>query len=123
MPEAAVRRFYEWYLHALNQNEDPLGERRAELGKFVTPRLMKSLNRALGRPEGIGADFFIDAQDWDESWEKNISVSKAKIKGARATVSVSLKGTGSVGNHQLRIGLQKQRGAWKIDSVNGMANP
>jgi hypothetical protein len=122
-PEATVRRFYEWYLHALNQDEEPLEKHQAEMSKFVTQRLMTSLNRALKRPEGIDADFFIDAQDWDPTWEKNISVSIAGIQGTRATVSVTLKGGESFGNRKLRVGLRKEGGVWKIDSVNGRANP
>ncbi|MEP6636344.1 MAG: DUF3828 domain-containing protein [Acidobacteriota bacterium] len=121
-PEATVRRFYQWYLHALNQNEEPLEKHQAELRRFVTARLMKSLNRALKRPEGIGADFFIDAQDWDKTWEKNISTSKARMQGARATTTVTLKGE-SFGNHTLLIGLGKEGGVWKINSVNGRASP
>ena len=69
-PEATLRHFYEWYLHALNQNQEPLEKHQAELSKFVTQRLMTSLNRARKRPEGIDADFFIDAQDLDETWEE-----------------------------------------------------
>jgi Protein of unknown function (DUF3828) len=91
-PEATVQRFYKWYLHALNQNQDPLEKNQAELSKFVTQRLMKSLRRAIKRPDGIDADFFIDAQDWDEAWEKNISVTKATIQGEQATVGITLKG-------------------------------
>jgi hypothetical protein len=121
-PEATVRSFYEWYLHALNQNEEPLEKHQAGLRKFVTRRLVRSLNRALKRPDGIDADFFIDAQDWDKTWEKNIYASKAKVQGARATTTVTLKGE-SFGNHKLRIRLRKEGGAWKIDSVNGRINP
>lgn len=119
-PEATVRHFYEWYLHALNQNEEPLEKHQNEMRKFVTHRLMTSLNRARKSPEGIEADFFLDAQDWDETWEKNISTSRARIQGARATVSVMLKGA-SFGDHKLLVGLRKDGGAWRIDRVNGRA--
>jgi hypothetical protein len=122
-PEATVQRFYEWYLHALNQNQDPLDKHQAEINKFVTLRLMKSLNRALKRPDGIDADLFIDAQDWDEAWEKNISTSKAAIQGKRAIVNVTLKGSAAFGNKRLKVGLRIEGGAWKIDSVNGRINP
>jgi hypothetical protein len=122
-PEATVQRFYAWYLHALNQNQDPLGKHQAELSKFVTQRLMRSLNRALKRPDGIDADFFIDAQDWDETWEKNISASKALIQGQQTTVSVTLKGGPAFGNKTLKVGLRKESGDWTIDSINDRMNP
>ncbi|HEV7843145.1 MAG TPA: DUF3828 domain-containing protein, partial [Pyrinomonadaceae bacterium] len=109
-PAATVRSFYQWYLHALNQGAEPLEKQQAELDKFVTQRLLKALNRALKRPDGIDADFFIDAQDWDDSWEKNISTSKAMIRGTRATVSVKLKGGASFGNTRLSVGLRKEDG-------------
>lgn len=122
-PEATVRSFYEWYLYALNHNQDPLRKQRQKMSKFVTQRLMTSLNRALRSPEGIDADLFIDAQDWDESWEKNISVSEAEIAGTRAIVNVTLKGGESVGDQKLKIALRKEGGGWKIDGVNGRINP
>jgi hypothetical protein len=122
-PEATVRRFYEWYLHALNQRHEPLVKHRAEMSRFVTQRLMKSLNRALKRADGIDADFFIDAQDWDEGWEKNVSASKATIQGKRATINVTLKGGAAFGNKKLSVGLLKEGGVWKIDSINGRTNP
>jgi hypothetical protein len=122
-PEATVQRFYAWYLHALNQNQYPLGKHQAELSNCLTQRLMKSLNRALKRPDGIDADVFIDAQDWDETWEKNISTSKATIQGQQAAVSVTLKGGPAFGNKSLKVGLQREGGTWKIDSINDRINP
>jgi Protein of unknown function (DUF3828) len=122
-PEGTVQRFYAWYLHALNQNQEPLEKHQTELSKYVTQRLMKSLNRALKRPDGIDADFFIDAQDFDEAWEKNISTSKAAIQGERATVNLTLKGGPAFGNRKLKVGLRKESGVWKIDSVNNRMNP
>ena len=122
-PEVTVQRFYSWYLHALNQNQDPLDKQQTELSKFITPRLLMSLRRALKRPDGIDADFFIDAQDWDEAWEKNIATSAATIQGERATVNVTLKGGEALGTKRLKVGLRKEAGAWKIDSVNNQLNP
>jgi hypothetical protein len=122
-PEATVHRFYEWYVHTLNQNEEPIEKHRAEMSKFVTQRLIKSINRVLKSPEGLDADFFLDAQDWDKDWEKNIITTKASIQGARAKLSVTLKGGVGFGNHRLRVGLLKEGGVWKIDSINGRRNP
>jgi len=122
-PEVTVQRFYSWYLHALNQNQDPLGKHQNELSKFITARLLISLKRALKRPDGIDADFFIDAQDWDESWERNISTSAATTQADRATVNVTLKGGEAFGTKRLKVGLRKESGAWKIDSINNRLNP
>jgi hypothetical protein len=126
-PEATVRRFYELYLQSLNKQEQPLEKRRAELSKFVTRRLIKSYDRASKSDTGINVDFFIEAQDWDEAWEKNISVSKARIQGTRATVTVELKGGTLDANNKtfdkkLKVALRKEGGVWKIDTVNGKAN-
>lgn len=122
-PDVTVQHFYAWYLHLLNQNQDPLGKHQAELSKFVTPRLMAALNRALKRPDGIDADFFVDAQDEDPAWEKNISTSAMTVQADRATVNVTLKGGEAFGTKRLKIGLRKQAGGWKIDSVNNRLNP
>jgi hypothetical protein len=110
-------------VHTLNQNEEPLEKHGSEMSKFVTRRLIKSVNRVLRSPEGLDADFFIDAQDWDPLWEKNISVSKARIQGTRANLSVTLKGGEGFGNHKVQVGLRKEDSVWKIDSINGRRNP
>src|SRR5215831_3849195 len=122
-PEVTVQRFYAWYFHLLNQNQDPLGKHQVELSKSVTPRLMASLNRALKRPDGIDADFFVDAQDEDPAWEKNISTSTITVQADRATVNVTLKGGEAFGTKRVKVGLRKQAGSWKIDSVNNRLNP
>jgi len=83
---------------------------------------MTSLNRARKRPDGIDADFFIDAQDFDETWEKkHLHVKEPGFRVTRATASVTLKGTSF--DDKLRVGLRKEGGVWKIDNVNGRANP
>ena len=85
--------------------------------------MVRSLNRALRPPDGIDADFFIDAQDWDQTWEQNISTSKATVQGNLATVNVTLKGGAAFGNKKLKVGLRKEGGVWKIDSINDRMNP
>ena len=122
-PEEAVRRFYSWYLHALNKDQEPIQKSQAELSKFITSRLMAAIKRALRREEGINADPFIDAQDFAPDWEKNISMSKAAIRGTSATVNVTLRSTTQMGNKKLKVVMKKEAGAWKIDSVNGITNP
>jgi hypothetical protein len=66
-PEQTATVFYKWYLRELNQSRDPrTGQKRKLLG-YLSKRLGKWLYSI---PEGeYGADYFIDAQDFDEEWE------------------------------------------------------
>ena len=121
-PEARVRSFYTWYLHDLNGEHDPIANTTG-LKKHVTTRFVGAIQRALKREGGIDADIFIDAQDFDPLWEKNLAVSKAVITGGKATATVTLKGGPNFGTKKLKIGLKKERGVWKIDSVNDRLSP
>ena len=121
-PEAQARQFYAWYLHELNAERNPISNSRG-LRKYVTTRMVRSIERALTRENGIDADIFIDAQDFDAQWEKNITVSRTAITGASAKVTVTLRGGPNFGTKRMRIGLKKEAGIWKIDSVNGLMSP
>lgn len=121
-PEARVRGFYAWYLHELNTEHNPIAN-SSGLRRYLTPRFAGAIERALNREDGIDADIFIDAQDFDPLWEKNMSTSKAAITGARATVTVTLKGGPGFGTKRLKVGLKKEGGVWKIDSINNRLSP
>ncbi len=69
----------------------------------------------LARPEGLDADYFIQSQDFDKSWETDIQVTKVQIAGAKATLTVRL-GKRPMISPPLNITLQKAAG-WKIDGV------
>ena len=71
-PEEVVRQFYDWYLHAGMPN--PERKNLATFRKYVTQRLLKKQMD----PE-VDADLFLNAQDFDESWENHFSLSKATI--------------------------------------------
>lgn len=121
-PEAQARSFYAWYLHELNAERNPIAD-SGGLRKYVTTRMVRSIERALKSEDGIDADIFIDAQDFDPLWEKNISTSKAAVRSTSATLTVTLKGGPNFGTKRLRLALKKEGGVWKIDSVNGRAAP
>jgi len=121
-PESRVRSFYAWYLHELNTEHEPIANKKG-LARYLTARYAGSIARALKREDGIDADPFIDAQDFDPLWEKNITVSKPTITGVKATATVTLKGGPNFGTKRLKIGLRKEGGVWKIDSVNGRLSP
>ena len=121
-PESQARDFYAWYLHELNAERNPIQNSRG-LRRYVTARMVRSIERALNREYGIDADIFIDAQDFDPLWERNITTSKAVVRGAGATLTVTLKGGPAFGSKRLRLGLKKEGGVWRIDRVNNRTSP
>lgn len=120
-PEAVIQNFYKWYMHCLNQNTDPLEKQRATLRKYVTGRLLQEIDKAKNGPDGLDADPFLDAQDWDEDWEKNIAVSSVVSSKTIATAQVTLSGK-VMASRKLKVTLKQERGAWKIDKVKGLDN-
>lgn len=122
-PETTAKNFYKWYLNNLNKERYPREQEKPKMLKAVSARLGKWLySKAY---ENYGADYFLDAQDFDKSWENGIKSSKAVIKGNTATLKITLvspPGSGGFGNHVLAVKLVKEAGAWKIDRVSGANN-
>lgn len=122
-PEVAAKDFYTWYLTELNAERYPIRQaKRQMLGKISTRLGGWIYSKSY---QEYGADYFLDAQDWDENWVKGISTSKAVVKGNTATVKVTFavpKGTYSgFGTRTLPIGLVNESGTWRIDKVNNRA--
>ena len=115
-PEVVIRNFYTWYVHALNQNGDPLTKQRAKLRQFVSARLLSEIDKAVKGPDGLDGDYFLDAQDWDKEREKNVAVSQLNTKGAKADAIVSLSGPQM--SRKLKVMLVREGGKWKIDKVH-----
>jgi len=118
LPDAVIHEFYKWYVHALNQNKEPLTGARTVMRKYVTLRLIREIDRMAKGPDGLDGDYFIDAQDWDKDWEKNIGVANLVVKNTIATATVALKGKEM--NRNLQLTLKQEAGAWKIDKVVGL---
>ena len=110
-PEEVTRQFYSWYLGAHIPN--PKRSNMATFRKYVTLSCWK---RATARD--IEAVYFIDAQDTDETWARNFTVSTAKIDAQRATLEVDLNGKEMKRN--LNVTLRREGGVWKIDDVKGI---
>ncbi|MDP9004185.1 MAG: YbjP/YqhG family protein, partial [Verrucomicrobiota bacterium] len=90
-PESAITGFYRWYVSELIANHNPMDNRK-ELKRFATARLLKEIDKMKKGPDGLDGDYFVDAQDFDNLWAKNVSVSDVKVSGATATAEVFLKG-------------------------------
>jgi hypothetical protein len=119
-PEAVIRSFYKWYVHSLNQNSNPFEKQRAIMRRYVTDRLIQEIDKAVKGPDGLDGDYFIDAQDWDKDWEKNIAVSSVVVSKTSASAQITL--SGATMSRKLRVTLKQERGTWKIDKVEGLDN-
>jgi hypothetical protein len=119
-PDAVAKDFYKWYLTELNAEREPIRQDKKRMLEFISARL----GRWVYSPayEEYGADYFIDAQDWEKSWANGISSSRPVIKGATATVRIQFdpaKGVSSgFGRRVLPIKLVNEHGVWKIDMIN-----
>ncbi len=116
-PEQAAKDFYKWYLHELNADRFPVSQQKPQMLKVISRRLGKWIySKAY---EEYGADYFIDAQDWDENWENGIKTSKAAVKGNTATLKVIFfSKQENFGNYTLNVKMVKETGIWKIDRVS-----
>jgi hypothetical protein len=117
-PEQTIQQFYQWYVQSLVAENDPLTKRRAELKRFATDRLIREIDGMRKGPDGLDGDYFLDAQDFDREWGKNITVGKVAAKGTRATADVQLNSR-EMGMKKLRVTLVQERGSWKVDKVEG----
>jgi hypothetical protein len=116
-PEQTVKTFYEWYVKELNREGGNPIDNKQMLAKYVSSRVIKQIN-AWRAAEEYDADYFINAQDFDESWR--VSTTKAVITGNKATLKVLLKSSKPKNqgfSQNLAIKLIKANNAWKIDNV------
>ena len=117
-PERTIHEFYSWYVRTVVSGSDPLTKQRTELKRFATDRLIREIDGMRKGPDGLDGDYFLDAQDFDKAWAKNITIAAPVITGTKATTDVELKGP-EVGSKKLRVTLAQENGAWKVDKVEG----
>jgi len=79
----------------------------------MTPQLYANAPRLIRR---MDADIFICAQDWDNGWEKNFSVSTPEIKNNNATATVTLP-SGETDKIRINVTLLKTASGWRINKV------
>src|SRR5438045_612387 len=116
-PSGGIRSVYRRYGSALMGNEQPM-ENRKEMKHFVSERLLSEVDKMKRGPDGLDGDYFLDAQDFDNLWAKNITVSDLKVSGKNASAEVLLAGKGEM-RRKLKVNLVSDGSAWKIDKVEG----
>ena len=116
-PEDCIRNFYRWYVTNLVANRDPLKQRK-EIRQYATERLLRQIDKMVKGPDGLEGDYFVDAQDFDPLWAKNILISDVKTVGDKSSAHVFLRGSKDM-QKKLVVHLVKEGGAWKVDKVQG----
>jgi hypothetical protein len=116
-PEDCIRNFYRWYVTNPVANRDPMKQRQ-EIRRYATEHLLRQIDKMEKGPNGLDGDYFVDAQDFDPLWAKNISISNVKTLGEKSTAHVLLNGSKGM-RKKLVVHLVKDAGAWKVDKVQG----
>jgi len=117
-PEECISNFYRWYVTNLVANRDPMKQRK-EIRNYATERLLKEIDKMAKGPDGLDGDYFVDAQDFDPLWAKNVSISAVQTQGDKSNAHVLLKGTKGM-QRNLLVYLVKEGGSWKINKVKGL---
>jgi hypothetical protein len=120
-PENVVRNFYKWYTSNLKRKVEPIKEQKTELKKFVTNRLLKEIEKVAEKPGEPGADYFLDAQDYDDEWGDRITITRSTYHDSAIILQVMLDGL-QIPKHRLEVALLREEGVWKIDRVKGLGN-
>ena len=115
-PGGAVRNFYAWYVHEVANGSRPLEKERQEMRKFVTDRLLNRIDKMPKGPGGLDGDFFLNTQEVDPEWEKNIAVSNNYVGRTMSKLGVILTDR-KLGDRQIEVKMLFQEGTWKIDEV------
>lgn len=108
--------FYTWYLTALSKEESPIDEHDPLLNEYITGRLLQKINLLIKSPEGMDDDYFLQDQDYSDSWINHVSVGNFTLNGKRAWGNVTL-GRDPSDRQSLLVTLVHERDGWKIDDV------
>ena len=115
--EDCIRNFYRWYVTNLVASRDPMKQRK-EIRQYATERLLREIDKMVKGPDGLDGDYFVDAQDFDPLWAKNISISNLQTHGDKSSAHVLLNGAKGM-QKKLLVHLVKEGSTWKVDKVQG----
>lgn len=113
-PEGRVQNFYNWYLKAINDEQDP-AKNRTVMNSHLSVRLSKWFYSKAG--QDLDGDYFVGSQEWSDQWAGNVNVGELTIKRTTAIVNITLGPMSDEWYPKLRIDLIKEGAVWKIDRV------
>ena len=119
-PAGVVRAFYQHHF-AHEQccfNEEGLKARRAWFTPALYERMLREVRKVLPEDEVpyFNGDPFTNSQEGPVDFR----LGRARVRGGRATVSVTLRftdGRRTIERRTLNLELLRQRGDWKIDNI------
>lgn len=115
-PQTIGKKFYSWYLSALSKEESPIDEHDPLLNKYVASQLLQKINVLIKSPDGMDDDYFLQDQDYSDSWVGHVSVGRFTIDGESASGDVTL-GNDPDDRQLLLVTMHKVGSGWKIDDV------
>ena len=115
-PEGRVQNFYNWYLKAVDDQQDP-ATNRALMNSHMSARLSKWFYSKAG--QDIEGDYFVGSQEWSDQWAGNVNVGELTIKRTTAIVNITLGPMSDEWHPKLRVDLIMEGSVWKIDRVRG----
>ena len=115
-PAAAAAQFYRWYLARLVASADPLRDDAAAMARQVSPVLLREIARRMASPQGMEADYFLQAQDYLDDWAAQVSTQVLDQRGNVATVVVQLGAASPP--WRLTVALVRDQGRWLIRRVD-----
>jgi hypothetical protein len=113
-PSEVVEAFYDWYLDTIgdpgsDEFRNPLVDRAYRSSKYLTGRLVHTIDLAIESGQPLSYDPFLCAQDIP----RGLSVGDAALMGDTAIVEVYT----SFARHRFRVELTAAEGSWQIDNV------
>ena len=116
-PETTVMTFYSWYLKWTNEKQNPTKNMEAT-NYYLSARFSQWYYSKEG--QNVNYNVFVDGQQWNDAWAKNIKVGEAAITGDKANLKLMLSAPPDGPVMTLQISLVKERGEWKIDAVKNL---
>jgi hypothetical protein len=115
-PDVVSKQFYQFYVKAVSANANPLKTDKAKMAAYVAPALLQEIEKKSKSPDGLDADYFLQAQDVMEDWATHVQSKIKTENNSEATIEVTL---GNKEKYHLAVSMLKSAGGWKIRKVKG----
>lgn len=122
--EDMVKNFYAWYVDKLNANQGySLVKNKGDAESLLTNDLYKFLLKDSKKEDGIGVDYFLQAQDFGKDWG-TVTILNTKTDGSKVTCTAQL-GTGKdktvmIAPQKVVVTVVDKKAGWRIEKVENV---